>query len=55
MEIDVARSSLPVAEKWTYLNHAAVAPLSRPAAQAMRRLIRDVEEIDRTLEVLASP
>ena len=44
MEIDFARSFLPVAEKWVYLNHAAVAPLSRPAAQAMRRLIRDVEE-----------
>jgi selenocysteine lyase/cysteine desulfurase len=32
---------LPVAERYVYLNHAAVAPLSRPAANAMRWLADD--------------
>src|SRR4051794_25299265 len=31
----------PVREKLIYLNHAAVAPLCRPAAEAMRRLADD--------------
>jgi len=44
MDLDAARRRFPVVEDWIYLNHAAVAPLCRPAAQAMRRLIRDVEE-----------
>ena len=32
----------PVRQKLTYLNHAAVAPLCRPAAEAMQRLAEDV-------------
>src|ERR1017187_4575806 len=31
----------PVRERLTYLNHAAVAPLSKPAADAMKRLADD--------------
>ena len=36
------RSQFPVTERFVYLNHAAVAPLSRPAAEAMRGLTDDV-------------
>lgn len=35
------RSQFPVAEQLTYLNHAAVAPLSKPAADAMKHLADD--------------
>lgn len=35
------RSQFPVTEKQIYLNHAAVAPLSRPAAEAMKWLADD--------------
>lgn len=35
------RAEFPVCEQWIYLNHAAVAPLCRPAAEAMRRLTED--------------
>ena len=38
------RSEFPVAEKLIYLNHAAVAPLSRRAAGAMRGLAHDALE-----------
>lgn len=36
-----ARPNFPVAERYTYLNHAAVAPLCLPAARAMERLAED--------------
>ena len=36
------RDQFPVTERYVYLNHAAVAPLSRPAAEAMRGLTDDV-------------
>ena len=36
------RDFFPVTEHQIYLNHAAVAPLSRPAAEAMRTLAEDV-------------
>jgi cysteine desulfurase / selenocysteine lyase len=36
------RSQLPVTKELIYLNHAAVAPLARPAAEAMARLTEDV-------------
>lgn len=36
------RHQFPVTERFVYLNHAAVAPLSRPAAEAMGSLTRDV-------------
>lgn len=35
------RSQFPVTERFLYLNHAAVAPLSKPAADAMRHLADD--------------
>src|SRR6267378_962570 len=38
------RDQFPVTERLIYLNHAAVAPLCRPAAEAMERLSRDVLE-----------
>ena len=44
MDISAVRSQFPVTESWVYLNHAAVAPLCRPSARAMRRLVADVEE-----------
>lgn len=37
------RPDFPITESFIYLNHAAVAPLARPAADAMRSLIADVE------------
>ena len=33
----------PAAQRLIYLNHAAVAPLSKPAADAMRWLVEDNE------------
>jgi cysteine desulfurase / selenocysteine lyase len=38
------RGEFPVTENLIYLNHAAVAPLARPAAEAMARLARDTLE-----------
>jgi cysteine desulfurase / selenocysteine lyase len=37
------RNQFPVTEKLIYLNHAAVAPLVKPAAEAMKALADDVE------------
>ncbi|MEN3332787.1 MAG: cysteine desulfurase / selenocysteine lyase [Blastocatellia bacterium] len=39
---DTIRSLFPVTEKYIYLNHAAVSPLSTRVRQAMSRLIDDV-------------
>ena len=36
---DDFRRQMPVVEHWAYFDHAAVAPLSGPAATAMRRWI----------------
>jgi cysteine desulfurase/selenocysteine lyase len=36
------RSLFPVTEKYTYLNHSAVSPISIPVRDAMNRLIEDV-------------
>jgi selenocysteine lyase/cysteine desulfurase len=38
------RHQFPVTEKLIYLNHAAVAPLTRPTAEAMQRLAQDALE-----------
>src|SRR5271169_6843445 len=35
------RAQFPAADNLIYLNHAAVAPLSRPSAEAMKRLADD--------------
>lgn len=37
------RSIMPVAAKWAYFDHAAVAPITAPAAAAMRRQIEQSE------------
>jgi cysteine desulfurase/selenocysteine lyase len=37
----VYRDQFPVTQKYVYLNHAAVAPLARPAAEAMKWLADD--------------
>ena len=36
------RDQFPVTERLVYLNHAAVAPLAKPAADAMKHLADDV-------------
>jgi len=38
------RSSFPVTKRFIYLNHAGVAPLCRPAAEAMQQLAADALE-----------
>lgn len=38
---DIYRDQFPVKERFVYLNHAAVAPLARPAAEAMKWLADD--------------
>ncbi|WP_235908417.1 aminotransferase class V-fold PLP-dependent enzyme [Roseiconus nitratireducens] len=37
------RRQMPVTEKWAYLDHAAVGPLSRPAADALRTYAAQAE------------
>ncbi len=39
---DDVRGLFPVTERWTYLDHAAVSPISRPVHEAMERHLRDV-------------
>src|SRR3954449_5002571 len=39
--LETYRSQFPVTQRLTYLNHAAVSPLCRPAAEAMRSLTDD--------------
>lgn len=43
MDLTAARCQMPVANRWIYLDHAAVAPLSAPAAAAMRATVYQVE------------
>lgn len=38
------RRQMPVSERWAYFDHAAVAPLSGPAAKAMQEWIGDLTE-----------
>lgn len=38
------RAAMPVARKWAYFDHAAVAPISQPAADAMGRWLREASE-----------
>ncbi|HBY59353.1 MAG TPA: aminotransferase, partial [Solibacterales bacterium] len=40
---DLYRDHFPVTANLTYLNHAAVSPLSKPCADAMRSLADDAE------------
>lgn len=42
--LQTLRSHFPVARQWIYVNHAAVAPLSTPVAEAMQAFVRDAVE-----------
>jgi selenocysteine lyase/cysteine desulfurase len=42
MGFEQLREQFPVTSRWIYVNHAAVSPLSRLAADAMRHLVDDV-------------
>jgi selenocysteine lyase/cysteine desulfurase len=44
MALEEYRSEFPVAENLIWLNHAAIAPLVRPAAEAMIRFSRDARD-----------
>ena len=44
MDLQQLRRQFPVTDHWTYLNHAAVAPISLPVQRAMERHLRDVAE-----------
>jgi selenocysteine lyase/cysteine desulfurase len=37
------RKKMPIVENWSYLDHAAVGPLSKPAADAMRKYASEAE------------
>jgi cysteine desulfurase/selenocysteine lyase len=41
---ELRREEFPVAERWAYLDHAAVAPLPRSAAEALRTWAADQEQ-----------
>ena len=43
------RSQMPIADKWAYFDHAAVGPLSGPAAAAMRRFADEASELGDTV------
>lgn len=44
MDWEVLRDRFPVTRRWAYFDHAAVAPLSTPARQAMAEWAADMEE-----------
>lgn len=41
-DLDSFRAHMPVTADWAYLNHAAIGPMSRPAAEAVGRLAASV-------------
>ncbi|NLX23540.1 MAG: aminotransferase class V-fold PLP-dependent enzyme [Phycisphaerae bacterium] len=41
MDMDEIRKLFPVTRNYNFLNHAAVAPLSKPAAEAVRKYVRE--------------
>ncbi len=43
------RSQMPIHREWTYLDHAAVAPLSQPAGDAIRKLATQAETLGDTV------
>ncbi len=43
------RLKMPIHERWAYFDHAAVAPLSRPAAEAIRRVADQAETLGDTV------
>jgi selenocysteine lyase/cysteine desulfurase len=44
LDLDRFRSELPITERWTYLNHAAIGPMTRSGAERMAALARRVAE-----------
>ncbi len=38
------REAMPVTEKWAYFDHAAVAPISSPAAEVLLSWLREAAE-----------
>ncbi len=44
MNFDAIRNDFPIVQNWVYMNHAAVAPLSLTAAEAICSLTQDVAE-----------
>lgn len=43
------RSLMPISHEWAYFDHAAVAPISHRAAEAMRRVIGESEQLGDTV------
>jgi selenocysteine lyase/cysteine desulfurase len=39
MDVDACRAEMPIVRQYSFMDHAAVAPLSAPAAAAMRRFL----------------
>ena len=44
MDWNQLRAHFPITDHWIYLNHAAVAPISRPVQRAMERHLSDVAD-----------
>jgi selenocysteine lyase/cysteine desulfurase len=42
LDFETFRAAMPVIKKWSYLDHAAVAPLPEPTRQAISKLIQEV-------------
>jgi selenocysteine lyase/cysteine desulfurase len=43
------RSQMPIAQRWAYFDHAAVAPLPRPTAEAIAHWLREATELGDTV------
>ncbi len=44
MDIEAWRSQMPIVRQYNFLDHAAVGPLSGPAAEAMRRFVDEAQQ-----------
>lgn len=44
LDVERYRNQFPIARSWTYLNHAAVSPLSQPVIRAMTSWLDDVQQ-----------
>jgi selenocysteine lyase/cysteine desulfurase len=44
MKLEHVRDQFPITQRYNFLNHAAVAPISKPAAEAMSGFAREVSE-----------
>lgn len=43
MDINAIRAEMPVTRQYSFMNHAAVAPISGPAAAALRRFVEEAQ------------